>query len=337
MNTVKVAFLAITLLSISACSVTASQGVIKPAEQASGPFGMFTHDAIKTEGDKAFSGVKKLGIASFKVAFITSKKEKENAGRGIGGHSTAEMTLKGITPELMQTITDKAYQDLLTQLQISGYEVADRAQLTTSSEFSGANTEASPYTEEASFFGSDNTVTFVAPKTIGKLYFFTGDNGPSGGFGFDNPTTAASTFADKHKLPVISVVYTLDFSAKNGSGGSFASTSALEVGQALSVTPGSGIALFGGMGGTFSTTNGSVRLGQAITYPDPYGEIVMTTTDTEKVLETANNVAGLLLGAGSNQTRDFEVTADPSKYATGADSILKKANADLLQSMQKLR
>ena len=328
---------AIALVSISACGVNATQGVVKPPSQTSGPFGMITHGEIKTEGDKAFSGVNKVVIGGFKVGFITAKEEQEKAGSGIGGRSSAALEMQGLTPEVMQSITDKAYSDLLSKLKAQGYEVVDRAELTGSAEFSKANHESSPLTEESSFFGSNNDVTYVAPKEIGKLYFFMGDSGPSGGFGFDNPTTAASTFADKTKLPVLSVVYTLDFASKNGSGGSFASTSALEVGQALSAIPGSGITLYGGSAGTFSTADGSLKLGQAITSPDTFGEIEMTTSDTMKVLETASNVAGVLLGAGSNQSRDFVLKADPAKYSSGASGVLSKANDDLLHSMKALR
>jgi hypothetical protein len=298
---------------------------------------MITHEEINIEGDKAFSGVNKVVIGGFKVGFITAKEEQEKAGTGIGGRSSAVLELQGLTPEVMQSITDKAYSDLLGKLKAQGYEVVDRAELTGSAEFSKANHEPSPLTEESSFFGSNNDVTYVAPKDIGKLYFFMGDTGPSGGFGFDNPTTAAATYADKTKLPVLSVVYTLDFASKNGSGGSFASTSALEVGQALSAIPGSGITLYGGSAGTFSSTNGSIKLGQAITSPDTFGEIEMTTSDTMKVLETASNVAGVLLGAGSNQSRDFVLKADPAKYSSGASGVLSKANDDLLNSMKALR
>lgn len=337
MSVFKTLSAAIAFASISACGVNATQGVVKPPSQTSGPFGMITHEEVDVEGDKAFSGVNKLVIGGFKVGFITAKEEQEKAGTGIGGRSSAVLELQGLTPEVMQNITDKAYSDLLAQLKASGYEVVNRAELTGSAEFSKANHEPSPLTEESSFFGSNNDVTYVAPKDIGKLYFFLGDTGPSGGFGFDNPTTAASTFADKTKLPVLSVSYTLDFASKNGSGGSFASTSALEVGQALSAIPGSGINLFGGAAGTFSTANGSIKLGQAITSPDTFGEIEMTTSDTMKVLETASNVAGVLLGAGSNQSRDFVLKADPAKYSSGASGVLNKANGDLLRSMKALR
>jgi hypothetical protein len=337
MRLLKVMAAIITCVTLAACSVTATQGVVKPPSQTSGPFGLITHDAIKVEGEKAFSGVNKVVVGGFKVGFITGKEEQEKAGTGIGGRSTAVLELQGLTPALMQEITDKAYSDLLVQLQARGYEVVERAQLTGSSEFAKANSKPSPLTEESSFFGSSNDVTYVAPSEIGKLHFFLGDTGPGGGFGFDNPSTAAATYADKSKIPVLSVAYTLDFASKNGSGGSFASTSALEVGQALSVIPGSGLNLFGGASGTFSSANGSIKLGQAITSPDSFGEIVMTTSDTMKALETASNVAGVLLGAGSSQSRDFVLKADPAKYGSAASGVLSQANQDLLQHMKGLR
>jgi hypothetical protein len=334
MHPIKALTVAIAMTSIAACSVTSTNEVVKPVEQASGPFGMFTHDAVNVEGGKAFVGVKKVVIGSFKIGFITTKKEHAQAGgSGVGGNSTAMMELHGITPAVMQSITDKAYQDLLAQLQAAGYEVADRTQLA-SSEFGKSASKASPFTEEASFFGSDNTVTYVAPASIGNLYFFMGETDQRNGFNFNTPDMAASGFADKNKLPVISVMYNLDFSSNKSETGAFASFSAVEVGQALSVAPGSGIILIGGQGGTFSTTNGSVRLGQAIASPDPFGEIVNTSSDGMVVLETTVNAASALLGGGTNQSRDFSVAADPAKYSTGAANILKQTNADLIRSMQ---
>ena len=67
---------------------------------------------------------------------------------------------------------------------------------------------------------------------------------------------------------------------------------------------------------------------------DPFGEITNTSSDGMVVLETTVNAASALLGGGTNQSRDFSVTADPQKYSSGAENILKKTNADLILSMQ---
>jgi hypothetical protein len=299
--------------------------------------GLSTTADVKVEGPKAFTGAHKVVIGSFKVAFIDSKKEAESAGGGYGGHATAKMVLQGVTPEVRQAVTEQAYADLLAQLQAGGYEVADRTVLTGSPEFAKVKKFPSPHVEEASFFGSSNNVNYVSPKALGDLYFFAGDMGPNGGFAFSNPSTAASIFADKNKLPVISVAYTIDFAAKNGSGGRFASGASLEVGQALMVTPGSGVNFIGGQGGTFSTALGSLKLGQPITSPDKYGELVMTTSGAMKSVEVATNVLGVMLGAGTNQSRDFAVKADPDKYRDGSIAILKQANSALLGKMQSLK
>lgn len=323
--------------ALTACAVSGSQGVVKPKAQKSGFMGLSTTADITVDGPKAFAGQHKVVIGSFKVAFIDSKKEGEKAGSGFGGHATAKLELQGITPEIRQTVTEQAYADLLAQLQAAGYEVADRAVLTGSPEFAKVKKFPSPHVEEASFFGSANNVNFVAPKAIGDLYFFMGDTGPNGGFAFANPSVAASTFADKNKLPVISVAYTVDFAAKDGSGGRWASGAALEVGQALTVTPGSGINFIGGQGGTFSTAIGSLKLGQPITSPDKYGEVVMTTSGAMKSLEVATNVLGVMMGAGTNQSRDFVVKADPAKYRDGSIAILKQANSALLGKMASLK
>lgn len=335
-NALKILSVAI-VIGMTGCAVTGTQDVVKPEAQKSGLFGLAKTAELTVDGDKAFAGVNRVVIGSFKLAFIDSKKEAEKAGMGVGGRSSAKLELQGLTPALMQEVTDQAYADFVSQLQAAGYTVENRQTLTSSTEFAKANKEPSPLVQEASFFGSSNNVHHVAPSAIGSLYFFMGETGPNGGFGFSNPSVAASSFADKQKLPVISVQYTLDFAAKNGSGGRFASTSSLEVGQALSITPGSGLSLVGGMGGTFNTTNGSLRFGQALTSPDKFGEVVMTTSDTMKTLETVGNVATALLGAGTSQHRDFAVKADPVKYESAAGAILREANSKVLAKMQSLR
>lgn len=337
MSYINKGLLAAAVLLLAACSVTSTSEVVKPKEQSGGLFGLSKADDVKVDTSKAFAGINQVVIGSFKVAFIDSKKEAEKAGSGFGGKSSAEIKLLGLNNQTMQQVTDAAYADFVAQLGAAGYQVADRSALTSDPEFAKANKEASPMKEEASFFGSQNNVTYVAPSSIKDLYFFMGEAGKTGGFGFSNPSIAASQFADKNKLPVISVMYTVDFAGADGSGGSFASTSALQVGQVISVTPGSGISLIGGSGGTFNPTNGSVKLGQAVHSGEKYGEIVMTTSDTMKAVETAANVASALLGGGTNQSRDFEIKADPAKYQLAATTVTKETNSKLISQMKALR
>lgn len=324
-------------LLLTACAVTSTQEAVKPKEQKGGFMGLVKTDDVTVDSRKAFAGVNRVIIGSFKVGFIESKKEAEKAGMGVGGRSSAEMLLKGLDARTMQAITEQAYADFVAQLQRAGVELVDRSTLTGSAEFAKANREASPFREEASFFGSNNTVTYVAPAAINDIHFFMGEAGKTGGFGFSNPSSAASKFADKNKIPVVSVMYMVDFAGADGSGGRFASTSSLEIGQVISVTPGSGLSLVGGYGGTFNNPNGSLKLGQAVYSPDTYGEVKMTTSGVMKGLEVASNVTSALLGGGTNQHRDFEVVADPARYQRAAGNVLAETNAKLVSTLQSLR
>lgn len=324
-------------LLLAACSVTSTNEVIKPKEQKSGLFGLSKTDDVKVDADEAFKGVNQVVIASFKVAFIDSKKEAQKAGSGFGGRSSAEIKLSGLSTPTMQQVTDAAYADFVAQLRAAGYQIADRSVLLNYPDFAKANKETSPLRQEASFFGSSNELTYVAPNDIKNLYFFMGETDKTGGFGFSNPSIVASQFADKNKIPVVSVMYTVDFAGSDGSGGSFASTSSLQVGQGISVTPNSGITFIGGAGSTFNKTNGSVKLGQGVYSSEKFGEIVMTTSDAMKAVETVTNVATALLGGGTNQSRDFEIKADPAKYQSAATGALKDTNAKLIAKMASLK
>lgn len=330
---------AITALAfaLGACGVTGSTQAIKPQEKTSGPFGMVRDADIKTETEKAFAGMNRVVVGSFKVAFIESKKEGTKAGRGVGGRASAGLTLVGLTPEVQQRVTEAAYADFVAQMRAAGYEVVDRATLLQSPDFAKADKQASPLKQEASFFGSSTEMTYVAPRSVGDLYFFMGETDKIGGFGFSNPTMAASGFADKNGVPVVSVIYTVDFAGADGHGGAFSSTAALQVGQGISVAPGSGVTLVGGTGSAFNSKNGSVKLGQPVYSTETFGEVVMTTSDAMKAVEVASNIAGALLGAGTNQRRDFDVRADPAKYETISTAVLKDTNARLVARMGSLR
>jgi hypothetical protein len=330
----------VAALALGACSVTSTNQAVAPQE-STGVFGIKSADyAVETE--KAFKGVNRVVIGSFKVGFLEEKRESRKAGGGLfgggfGGKSSAHVTLSGLTPELMQAITDAAYADFLKQLQAQGYTVEDRAQLLASADFAKANKQPSPLRQESSFFGSDNTLTYVAPKEIENLYFFMAETPETGGFGFSNPSVAAMGFADKNKLPVLSVTYLLDFVGSTGHGGAFTSTSSLEIGQSMHVPSGYGITLIGGQAGSFSTNNGSVKLGQPVHTTATFGEIEQETGEGMVAAETALNVVSALAGAGTNQHRQFAIKANPDQYQNAATGVLKDANKRLIDKMKSLQ
>jgi len=329
--------LASTLLS--ACSVKHKEGGTTAGKVTSGLWGMNTASDIAVEGAEAFKGKNQVVIGSFKVGFLEEKKASAKAGMGgFGGKSTAHMKMTGIDQATMQAITEAAYADFVAKLQAAGYSVADRSALLASEDFKGVSSDVAPLREEKSFFGSSNTVTYLSPKALGdKIYWAGGEAGRTGGFGFANSGMAAANYAGKSGTPVLFVSYLVDFANSEDQGGF--TTSAVSVGQGISVAPGSGINYYGApMGGTFSaTTIGSVKLGQPVSSGEAFGQIQNTSSDTAVVAETALNVVGAVLGAGTNQSRDFEIAADAAKYKTVSTKVLGEANSALTHKMGALK
>lgn len=297
-------------------------------------FGLSKESDVKVDNEKAFKDAEKVVVGSFKLGFFTEKKASSKAGRGFGGRSSANVDLIGINDSLRQEITNAAYNDFLSQLKAKGYKVVDRKDLLADKDFKDAKTYDFPY--------DDGDIKYFSPASIGnKSYFFMGESMDfTGGFGFGNPIMASVNYADKSGVKVISALYVIDFVNAEGSGNSsWASTSALSVGQGISVTNGSKLVLVGGMGGgTFGPNpNGNITLGQPIYSMKEFGTIKSTSSDAYKAAETALNIATALMGAGTNQTRSFEITANPSKFKAATLEAVKDANSAIFGKMSNLK
>lgn len=328
--------------ALTGCAVQSTNSGTKPGQSTGGFMGLSKTDDVVVQTPDAFKGRNQVIIGSFKVGFLEEKKASAKAGggllgNGMGGKSSAHLKMNGITTATMQQITDAAYADFAAKLKAAGFTIADRSALLNSDDFKGVSSEPSPVREEASFFGSSNTVTYFSPKTLGDKIYWHGEQGHAGGFGFDNVMVGAANYADKSKTPVLFVSYLVDFANAEGSGGSWSMSSSVSVGQGLSVVPGGGVWIIGGQGGTFSTNSGSVKLGQPVYSTDTYGEIKGTSSDAAIAAETALNVATSVLGGGSNQSRDFEINANPAKYKVVAGKILGESNAAITSKMGSLK
>lgn len=323
------------LALMSACAVQGTDAGTRPEEASGGLFGLSKADDLQVDTAAAFKDKKEVVIGGFHVAFLEEKKASNKAGGGLlgsgfGGKSSANMELKGVETAQFQAITETAYADFVARLKAAGYTVADRSVLANHDDFKGVSSEPSPIEEESNLLGMGVTQTVVAPASIGKIY--------DGGFGFSNPQVGAIGFADKTGTPVIFVTYTVDFANKaGGHGGYWSNTSSLEVGQGISLPPGGGLTFVGGQAGTFSSANGSIKLGQPVSSDETFGEVLNTNSEGYVAAEAAVNVIGLLGGVGSNQSRSFDVKADPAKYQAVASKVLADANGKLVGKMVSLR
>lgn len=338
MRALRLSTVLIAITAVTACqfSVKADKGATAP-KASTGFLGIKKSDLdIKTP--KAFAGTKAVAVGSFKVGFVEAGGASAKAS-GFGGRSSAKVKLIGIDDATRQKITDTAYEDFLTQLESHGYTVSDRAALLGSDRFSKAKTIAAPYRTDNAGAALGAEVVYFQPSSFPQMHLFLEDGvtGFANAFGFGNPSVAANEYASKSGAKVLVVTLLVDVANADTHGGRFTSTSAVKVGQGLSVKPGSGIALLGGGGGTFQTSNGTVRLGQPQFSTETFGEMVDVTSGAAKSVELASNVASALLGGGTNISRKFELRADPVKFTEATSQLLKNTNGALVNAMAELR
>lgn len=343
--TIKAVALLLAPLLLAGCNANTSvDGVVKSAERSSGPFGMIKSDDVKVDTGAAFKSVNDVIIGNFVVGFATYKTDSAKAGGGLlgsgmGGRSSAKTTLVGIDDATMQKITEEAYKGFVADLKAQGYNVKDRSALANSEKFKTSKSYENGYEDSAGgIFGSNSKTKYFVPKEFGVMRSFMDVQGFTGGFGFANPVHSVVEYATANNVKVLSVVYVLDFANSESYGSWSTSTSSVNVGQGMTVLPElTKVSIFGGQGGTFSTNNGSVRLGQPITSDKAFGEIKNTNSDGYKMAEKAINVVGILGGVGSNVSREYEVTAKPEAYRSAALDVLQQANQQLVGKMASLK
>jgi hypothetical protein len=339
----KLALFTALLLSVSACGgVSSNSGTVAPTKQTSGFMGLATKDDVVIDTPKAFNGKKEVVIGNFKVAFVTFNKAKQVAkggflsGSSSWGKASAHMTLDGISDADMQAITEKAYADFVQTLKDNGYTVADRSPLESVKHYQKISIKSNPDKKEGSFFsGASDKLTVVSPKAL-PFYYYPGEAGETGGFGFSSPGATYGEYAKESGIPVLSVFYTVDFANAGGYGG-YRNWASLEVGQGMSVRPGSGVQFVGGLGGSFTHNIGSAMLGQAVFSEEKFGEVEDTTTDASKAGMVAANVLSVALGQGTSQHRNYAVKAKPEDYKKLANKILSEANDKIVSSMASNR
>lgn len=323
----------------------ATQSVTKAGEAKGGFMGLSTQDSVKVDTADAFKGVEEVVVGGFSVAFDVSTTDSAKAGGGLmgsgfGGKSSAKSKLTGVSDAVMQQITDAAYNDFVAELKAKGYKVADRSAFIKSDDLKDTKVYANPTEDtQGGMLGGGNTTKYFAPSSFGGLRLFQMEiPGTMGGLGFSNAAVGAANYAQKTGKKVVSATYKVDFANAESYGGTFTSSSNVSVGQGLTVVPEyTKIGIVGGQGGTFSTNIGSIKLGQPITSDKEFAKVEDSTTDTDKAVQVATNVVGLLGGVGTNASRKFEFKARPDAYKAATLDSLKKANDALVGKMKELK
>ncbi len=336
--------LAVALL-LAACGGTSmTSGVTKRAEAKDGYFGLVKVADLKTQTPAAFKGKNKVVIGTFAVGFDVEKADSNKAGGGLmgngfGGKSSAYSKLTGVDNAVFATITEAAYKDFVAKLKAAGYEVVPTSELLASPTFAKAATYENPYVASSGgLLTAKNETRYFTPAEFGKNRSIQMDLGSvTGGFAFANGGMAASNYAHESGIPVLAVSYRVDYAKTGGHGSKWSMSSSIQLGQGLTLEEGGKVGIVGGQMSSFSSNVGNVSLGQPITSDKEFATVIDSTTGTDKGLQVAANVIGVIGGVGTNSKRNYTVEADAGKYKTAAMDVLTQANGALVTKMQSLR
>ena len=315
-----------------------------PALAASGPIAIVSGDAIR--------GTSSVVIGAFTVGFIFQAADNEKATGGMigafGGVTSAKTELEGVTPAMMQAITDAAYADFQTQVASRGFSVADSGALFASSQLVRAKPEKSPF-ETKVFLGKNASgkVTFYKPSALPSLLMVPGDFTATQGFGGlgamgsamnDAQTQAAlAEYAKASGQSVIDVVYLIDFANLKRGGGTVKVSSSLSVASNFSKL-------------TLVNPRGKVAhltLKEAIPVDGDFA--TMDDKTKGKGVQTGANIASGLLGAASilggggglgmkfGKSRSYAFTVNPNAYTEGAGKAASLASTRLLDQVVALK
>ncbi|NCT41837.1 MAG: hypothetical protein GW778_09285 [Alphaproteobacteria bacterium] len=339
---------------LAACGVTSSDGVMSRGENKSGFLNMSKSDDVKVDGIAALEGLQNVVIGSFKVGFVESAKQTNKAKGtfmkgGFGGKAKGNVTIEGISEKTKKNITDAAYADFMKKLKDQGYNVLSRSALTSSAEYASMSTKTFPYVADNSgFLSAYGKTVFYQPSALGSTgvafagdfpqsssgssaaAFIPGITGISGAMAVNSDMKVAN-YAEENQVGVISATYVLDFAAAGGHAG--ISSASVVIGQNLAVTQASVKVVTSGSS-TFKNGLANIYLGQPIESGKEFGEVINDTSGADIAVQEAANVASLLLGQGTNRSRNYIIKAEPAKYKAQSLDVLTRTNTALL-SMAK--
>ncbi|WP_135211702.1 hypothetical protein [Vitreimonas flagellata] len=289
--------------------------------------------AVEVSNAAALRGVSQAVVASFAIGFVTNRTDRARAGGGLlgsgfGGRSTARSALEGLTDADFQAATDAAYDIFVERMGAGGVTLGDRQPL-----LDAFGTRVRPVeTEERDLvYGRDDRgkVRIFGPSQLGGgaivmrewLGMITG-GGMSGNASAVQASMGAQNFARANNQAVLGCMLMLDFANAESYGGWHRNMSAVEVNSSLGAWPElTQLNVFAAGNGR----QGTVALEDPIGIGGDFGVFADSTTGGQRAAETAANVIGVLGGVGTNSTRRYTMTADPTRWRAGVSEVAREA------------
>ncbi|WP_426164981.1 hypothetical protein [Sandarakinorhabdus sp. DWP1-3-1] len=303
-------------------------------------------EAIKVSAAAAVRGTTSVVVGVFNVGFIFESVDRTAPTGGLigafGGATRAKSQLTGVTPEMMQAITDAAYADFRGQMEARGVTVGDPATLYGHASFAKVKPVASPY-EVSVHIDKKATgkVEYYKPSALPGLVMLPGDIQGTGLSSMGMQMAAGMTqyamaeYAKATGQAVVGLTYLIDFSNVKRPGAF--SMAGLKVSSGMSVSPEfSKLSLM-----TPSGKLAQLVLKQAVIVEGDFATMDDATKDAG--LQTAANIAGgvaAVFGAGGmmfGKSRTYAFAVKPDNYTAGAVKVTSLANTTLVDQLAALR
>ena len=297
----------------------------------------------KVASDAVTQGANTVVVGAFNVGFIFESVDNTKATGGMigafGGVTNAKSELVGVTPAMMQTITDAAYADFKAQLAARGMTVVDPAPMFGSAAFSHVKPMASPV--EASVFldkKSKGKTDYYKPSGIPGLVMLPGDIIGSGlssmgmqmSFGYTQ--YGMQQHAKATGQSVIDVIYLIDFSDARRPGIS-------SLGGGIKISSGMSIS------GQFSRMSvvsptgkiSTIKLKDPVAVSGDFADME-DTTKGGGVQKAANILGGFAAiggfgGMKFGKSKTYTFTAKPGLYEESATRAATLANTRMVDQL----
>jgi hypothetical protein len=290
------------------------------------------------------AGKKEIYIGQFSVTFVTQDKASATSESALfssdSGYATSilKSELKGVPPQTMQSITDRAYADLRAKLSAQGFTVREQRELTARGDWKKIKTLSTPYSPSAvgGFLKGDSGKSLtLAPTGLNLFYYLVPQQ--------QDPTSVSSVpyalaeFAGSLGSPVVVANYRIHFANLSGetdrtmdyNTDNTTYSAEMTLGQAITVMPGSGIGFIQGLTSTFSNPNSYVTLKTPVIIGGAYGQNEDTTSGAQKAANLFSSALGVISGGATNAT-SITVTADPALYEQGVFAAIDLANEKIV-------
>lgn len=296
--------------------------------------------AFKVEKAESFKAVSQVVLGQFTVVYLTKKVDYDGGGflaTSDVGKATGFLT--GLSPTDYQTTTDAIFADFKTQMAAHGVSFVDTAGLHANQYYAKVKPEAQGSKVDV-VQKKDDHASGVAyfPTQLGNT-----DNALLSFRAFDmNPSrtyTAQYDYARTAKIPVLNVVYYVDFAkpAKSSAGGLLAS---------INVKAGLAMSQFGSQMALMDTKGkmAKINLATPIEEGGDFATITETTSGATKAVQAAsvvNNIFGVIGKRGGGALTmsakfDYNVT-NPADYSSKVFAAATRLSDLFARQLEDLR